>query len=499
MARAKRKKPPDPLESELNGNLRRLRERGFVEFDIHDLRALLKVAVALSQTGTPREKIEAALTLAIDDYLDEAKIETAHLWYGLRPKTQDTRGLEAGKRTTIAWKYALAHDPQENRSREGFRTHGGDEHFEFLAKQLFFHFTAATTKPTEPTGATNRPSVETPQTKAVPPSNDVPLPSPETDTKPLIRRVLQRWRWALLGGVVLVAAVLALVLVQSGSPPTPPPQLPIPQQLDAVRSQFARAGFTVIFEHDYELKVGIPTYVFVLESTKTKRMHHELRLYDVVSNQLRQTFAFSPEVHEPDGENRSSEPVVIGTVRFGSDLNMELVFDLSVGTETVRQVLPLILTWNEAQQRYNVQPLVRTSVRLTPTRLKEATSRYLQSQAIRLARFPYTVTNRLTHSAFTGYGFGSYYIKGGYILAAFRLSTGSTNGTLLEVQLWNIAVSADGTQFAFGPCSVGSDNNTTNMLDYVPLAPGDDYASSLAAFANKYHDYLSQNGCNDPF
>src|SRR5690242_6160767 len=88
----------DPLEAKLDGDLRLLHQRGLVEPDTHDLEGLLRVAGALSDAGTDLQKIEAALALAFSDYGDDAKVETMHLWYGLQPRTRETRQLSSSER-----------------------------------------------------------------------------------------------------------------------------------------------------------------------------------------------------------------------------------------------------------------------------------------------------------------------------------------------------------------------------------------------------------------
>jgi hypothetical protein len=233
MAKAKQKDDRDTLEIQIEGNVRTLRERGLADPNVYDLHALLQVAGTLSQTGTDREKIEAALTLAIGDYHDAAKIETVHLWLGLHPQTQNTRGLTSEEQLTIAWKYARAHDPKENRAREGFRTNGGRERFRYLAKRLFLRYTAATAEPTVgPPDADrsrdNGTATTAPQGSQREPALAADSALPLTQ-KPDTGRLgsLRRWLLAssLLGSVVAVLVLTIIGAWSAGSASAPLPSL----------------------------------------------------------------------------------------------------------------------------------------------------------------------------------------------------------------------------------------------------------------------------------
>jgi hypothetical protein len=142
----------DPLESQLDGNLRTLHGRGLSDPQLHDLQALLLVARALSQTGTDLGKIEAALRLAISDYGEETvKIEVAELWFGLKP---ETRGLPSSRRHVIAWEYAkdrIAGD----KGFQNFRTHRASKRYKSLASKLFVRYREKTSRPPTPTPAPN--------------------------------------------------------------------------------------------------------------------------------------------------------------------------------------------------------------------------------------------------------------------------------------------------------------------------------------------------------
>jgi hypothetical protein len=137
---AKRRDSRDPLEIQIEGDLRTLLIRGLSHPDLHDLEALVQVARGLSTTGTDLEKIEAALALAVSDYDDEAKIETTHLWFGIRPKTRDTRKMSSAERHEAAWEYAREKDDRD-RSFSYFRTHRARSRYEYLARRLFVRYT----------------------------------------------------------------------------------------------------------------------------------------------------------------------------------------------------------------------------------------------------------------------------------------------------------------------------------------------------------------------
>lgn len=151
MPRVPRKKHTDdrsPLESKLDGELRLLHQRGLTKPDLHDLEALLKVALAQSATGTDLERVETALAHAISAYRDNTKIEAAHLWYGLHPKTRDTRALSSTARTIAAWEYVAAQarkDGEKPYSREYYRSTLGGERWAFLARQLALRYNESET------------------------------------------------------------------------------------------------------------------------------------------------------------------------------------------------------------------------------------------------------------------------------------------------------------------------------------------------------------------
>jgi hypothetical protein len=132
----KHKDERDPLEIHLEGNLRTLRERGLDHPELHAFDALLKVANKLGFAGTPQNKLEAALELTISHIEDEPEVETLRLIFGLRPTTQNTRGLASHQRLVAAWKYA-----RQNIDKDGnfsyFRTHRLRKRMEELAGKLF--------------------------------------------------------------------------------------------------------------------------------------------------------------------------------------------------------------------------------------------------------------------------------------------------------------------------------------------------------------------------
>jgi hypothetical protein len=128
-----------PLESRLDGELRLLHQRGLTNPQIYDLRALLGVARVLSATGTDLAKIESALAHAIEAYSDDAEIETARLWYGLQPKTRDTRNLSSTERTNAVWEYSSEQARQNGEkplALSYYRTHLAKKTWKFLAEQL---------------------------------------------------------------------------------------------------------------------------------------------------------------------------------------------------------------------------------------------------------------------------------------------------------------------------------------------------------------------------
>lgn len=220
MAKVKRKDDRDSLESEIEGNLRTIRRRGFVNPKVDDLRALLEVGRALSDASTNYERIEAALSLAIEDYHDAHKVETMHLWFGLHPKTLDTTKMGATKRTTAAWEYAIANDPTEKRAEQGFRTHGGDDRFRILAEHLHLRYKAA------PKGGVTKESAAPPKAPQAPQPEpaltlEVPPPLAQASDMPSIRR------W-LLVCLLLGSVVLVLVLTITGAWSSAPASAPLP-------------------------------------------------------------------------------------------------------------------------------------------------------------------------------------------------------------------------------------------------------------------------------
>jgi hypothetical protein len=85
------------LKRRLNAQLVKLRQRGLVDPKLDDLTDVLTVAELLIDHGTQRERVEAALELAIGEYeraediADVAKAQTvARLWFGLDPATRNT-------------------------------------------------------------------------------------------------------------------------------------------------------------------------------------------------------------------------------------------------------------------------------------------------------------------------------------------------------------------------------------------------------------------------
>ena len=136
----------DPLEIQLDGNLRTLHRRGLSDPRVYDLDGLLLVARALSRAATDEARIEDALALAIGDYGEPEACETVHLWFGLHPKTQDTRELAVTKRHEAAWEYA---EKTAKQAFHSFRTHGTQSRVEFLARRLYVRYME---KDAEPNG-----------------------------------------------------------------------------------------------------------------------------------------------------------------------------------------------------------------------------------------------------------------------------------------------------------------------------------------------------------
>lgn len=334
---------------------------------------------------------------------------------------------------------------------------------------------------------------------------------------------LRAWRWArntwslvpalaALGGAVAAVILIVHLVSPASQHSRVGGRLPGPVgvQLDALNTTFARQHVTIAASNIYQVRPAIQSYAFVLS---THDPSDELRIYDDIDGRLVETFRFRPVVtsKEPGAHATTTAPASIrlnGSVDIDGGYDRELMVDLRVGAEDVSQVLPLVIVWNAAQQRYVPEALVRQPVPVTVMPSKTPTDRLLEGDARLYARLPYTVSDNHLGVSFRAFGFGSYvFVNNNEIMTAYRITSGVETpccSTEVEIQLWSASFS--GLQVAAGPCQ---DNNTdggapsgdapTTAVESVPIVVDDNYAEYLRGFYNRYRAYYSNFSCILPF
>lgn len=170
-----------------------------------------------------------------------------------------------------------------------------------------------------------------------------------------------------LTAMIVAIALLAVVVVRGGFATVEPP--PIGAQVDTIRYLAARGGATTILAMPASLHGGdASSEIFVMRPPNGS---DQLRIYDDEGGRLRLKVSFQPFSQHQSGSDYAVAPQIQQrqaaidyqltnpqVVDAFGDGEHELIDDFSPASTALQLKLPIMVAWDDAEERYKLSPLL---------------------------------------------------------------------------------------------------------------------------------------------